>query len=363
MSAVLPLEAKPYIDATSFSQSLRNLAEAVEQGVISASVVAAYARYAENGAELRFSKTRSIPLLMKEMIEANPDLPARQVIYKGFNEGLWSWDDVANYEANSATLSQTRKKPAARGVYLTRNRRSRPMLPNTGSMFVPKMALDAVCSRDVSDGAKACLALLMTLCGKAGVVTTYTSSIATTLGRTTRSVRNYFQQLESAGLITRIPGKQHNTVKITVTDLCRPEPYKEPADVRAFKLARKSQNPAIRDMADAVVLASCRVHRAEFGQETWRKEISAFNPESESYAPFEPEVRPKSVMRAVSLSAPTSHSKLYRPIRTADSSLKRHSHSRNPTSSRMPSIDSYGSGRREDHFQSHPLSQGAERGC
>jgi len=312
MSAILPLEAEPYIDRSSVVQTLRNLTEAVGRGELPVSVVATFAKIAEKGSDPRFAKTRPVPLRMREMIEANPDLPPRQVVYRGLEEGLWTWEDVERFEANAEALSQARKKPASRGVYLTRNRRTRGKLPKTGNMFVPKMALDAVCSRDLCDGAKACLSVLMTLCGKAETVVTYTSSIATTLGRTARTVRNYFVALERAGLIERTAGRHPNTVKIRITALCRPEPYKEPDDIKAFRLARKSANPVIRDMADAVVLASWRVYRDLFPEEGRRKEISAFNPESESYAPVSPAKTVPASYARPSMSPPTSHSSLYR---------------------------------------------------
>lgn len=147
-------------------------------------------------------------------------------------------------------------------------------------MFVPKMSLEAICSFKISDGAKACLAILMSIAGRETTFTTYTSSVARRMGRTARTVRNHFIALEEAGLIARTQGSSPNTVRITITDVCRPEPFKEPVDVKAYRLARRSSNPALQMLAFTAASAAMEAFPAEFGMEEGRKEISAFNPES-----------------------------------------------------------------------------------
>lgn len=309
--AYLPVELEKYVDASSAYATVRNLTEAAEKGQISLSAVAAYVRAVERGDKIRFSKTRQIPLAMKEMIEARRDLPPRQVVYMGWNARKWEWEDVEAWENNQSVLSEARAPAARRGVYLTRDRRVSRRKPKTEGRYVPKMSLDALCRFGISDGAKTCLALLMSIAGGESTITTYTSSIAAQLGRTARTVRNHFIALEEAGLITRSPGRDPNTVRITISSECRPEPYREPDHVKAYKLASRSANQMLRMLAYSVAEASMSVHRAEFGTESGRKGISAFNPESNildassSPAPERPGRKPGEI-------GPTTHSTLAR---------------------------------------------------
>lgn len=281
MSSYLPESLSQYVDPNSTYTTLRNLVAAAESGAVDLSALTAYARAAAKGEAIRFSRTKPIPLVMKEAIERRRDLEPRRVVYMGLEENLWGWDDVEAWETNEAVLRESRLKSSPRkGVYLTRGRRTSPRMPKTEGLFVPKMSLDAMCSFKISDGAKACLALLMSIAGRESTFTTYTCSIASRMGRTARTVRNHFIALEEAGLIVRTPGGKPNTVRITITEMCRPEPYKEPDDVRAYKLARRSNNPALQILAYTAASAAMQAFPAEFRLEEGRKEISAFNPES-----------------------------------------------------------------------------------
>jgi hypothetical protein len=284
MPSYLPAELERFIDPASTFATVRNLTAAAEAGEIGLSALTAYVRAVERGEAIRFSKTRSVPLAMMEMIERRKDLHPRQVVYLGLNEGLWEYEDVEAWENNQTVLSDARqKRTATRGVYLTRGRRKVSIRPKTKGMFVPKMSLDALCSFDVSDGAKACLGILMSLAGKEDTFTTYTVSVARRMGRTARTVRNHFIALEAAGLIVRTPGRDPNTVRITITDECRPSPYREPDDVKAYKLARRSGNPALQLLAFSAASAAMEAFPAEFRLPEGRKGISAFNPESISF--------------------------------------------------------------------------------
>lgn len=313
MSEALPIEAEQYVVPGSVPETIRRLTDAAERGEFGYSVIARFVRAADSGRDPRFAKTRPVPLRMREAIEAEPGMPPRQVIYRGLEAGLWTWKDVEIFEANAAALSKARTKPEARGVYLTRSRRKRRRPPDTGGQFVPRMSLDAVCDGRICDGAKACLALILARAGKADTLVTYTSSLATQLGRTPRTVRNHFRQLEEAGLILREAGTRHpNTVKITLLPACRPKPYSEPLDMKAFRLARRSPDPAIRTMADAVVLMSWKANKAEFGPVDRRKGISAFNLESYlSGTSGQPRAAPVRSPPHAPL-PPTSHSNLLR---------------------------------------------------
>jgi hypothetical protein len=313
MPSYLPEVLSQYIDPTSTYATLRNLIAAAESGSVDLSAVTAYARAAAKGDAIRFSRTVPIPLIMKETIERRSHLEPRRVVYQGLEEGLWDWSDVEAWETNEAILREVRlKSPPKKGVYLTRGRRSAPRLPRTEGMFVPKMSLDAICSFKISDGAKACLAVLMSIAGRETTFTTYTSSIAHRMGRTARTVRNHFIALEEAGLIVRTQGSSPNTVRITITETCRPEPYKEPDDIKAYKLARRSSNPALQILAFTAASAAMQAFPTEFEMEDRRKEISAFNPESIFFL-FEAR---SSVDKARRHRGATTHSDLIRPERS-----------------------------------------------
>jgi hypothetical protein len=162
------------------------------------------------------------------------------------------------------------------------------------------MSLEALLEGRVRDGAKTCLALLLSLAGKSNVLITWTSAIATQLGRCARTIRNYFIELEDSGLIQRKPGKEPNTVEITFSPACRPEPYQEPLDIKAFKLARRTSNTVLRHLADTLTLMSWKEHEEELCPYGGRKEISAFN--SESY------LNRKTDTASVTRSGVTTHS-------------------------------------------------------
>lgn len=316
MPSYLPESLSAYVDPSCAFSSLKNLVSAAERGEVDLSAVTAFARIAEKGETLRFSRTKPILLAMKEAIESRPDLEPRCVVYLGLKDGLWDWTAVEAWENNVAVLSERSKKTTAprKGVYLTRRRRSAPRLPRTEGMFVPKMSLDAVCSFKVSDGAKACLAVLMSIAGKEPSFTTYTQSVAKRLGRTARTVRNHFAALEEAGLIIRTPGSNPNTVRITITDACRPEPYKEADDIRAYKLARRSGNPALQMLVFSAASAAMKAFPNEFGLKEGRKEISAFNPESISFL-LERGRKPDASRHPVAkVGGVTTHSNLLKPL-------------------------------------------------
>jgi hypothetical protein len=179
-------------------------------------------------------------------------------------------------------------------------------------MFV-KMNLDVLCRFGICDGAKACLGLLMALAGKrrSSMITTYTSSIATTMGRTARSVRNYFIALERAGLITRTAGRDPNTVRITISPDCKPEPYAEPEDAKAYRLVSRSSNPLLRMLAFSVASAGKEAFPSEFRPDGRRKEISAFNLESNFLVSSEPDDAARGRERGDG-AGPTTHSNLVR---------------------------------------------------
>lgn len=280
MSVILPGEVRRYIDETCSLTSASNLTEAVSKGEIDLQVLKKYLAAAQSGQTIEFTKTKPIPLLMKEFIAANPGEMPLKLLYIGADRGYWTIADVEQWVENSMTLSSARKSSVPRGVYLTRKRRTVQRIARVSDQFAPKIAMDVVCSHSICDGAKACLSALMGLAGKSGEVVTYTSSLATLLGRTPRTVRNYFIQLQAAGLILRAPGKSPNTVRIVILPLAKPEPYVEPRDITAYKLARTSPDPDLRTLAESLVALSWQRHCEDLRLNEGRKQISAFNPKS-----------------------------------------------------------------------------------
>ena len=281
MTRYLPASLEPYVDANSRFETIRNLVAAAERGEASLSDVSSYIRASEAG-EPKYSRTRPALLEIAEAVRSDPETEPRKTVYAGLADGRWGWDDVEAWETNRTVLAEARRRPT-KGVYLTRGRRTRPHAPDVDGMYVPKMSLEAVCHAGVSDGAKACLAILMSLAGKHAAFTTYTSSVAARMGRTTRSVRSYFAALEGAGLITRTPGKRPNTVLIAISERCRPSPYQEPEHVAGFRLACRSSDPAVRMLAYSVARMGRSTEEVETDLQDRRKKFSAFNLESDSY--------------------------------------------------------------------------------
>lgn len=309
MSSVLPMEVEQYIVTGNPADTIRAVTAAIERNEFGFDVLKAIITAFEKGREPRFAKTKPIPSRILEYIRQS-DLPPMQAVYVGVRDGLWSYEDAETFVLNNEALSKARVKPEQRAVYLTRKRRTHRIPVNTTDRFVPKQSLEVTLSDQICDGAKACLSLLLSLAGKESVVVTYTSSLATQMRRTTRTIRNYFIQLEEAGLITRSAGKHQNTVKIVINGDCKPEPYKEPLDVTAFKLARRSANPVIRQMADAVTLMFWDAQKDDLCPPGRRKDISPFNPDSISYASTSKGVHAGSRRSE----PPTTHSDLHQDL-------------------------------------------------
>lgn len=307
MSDFLPVSARAYIDDTDTIVSIQRLTAAVASGDVDIAVLKTYVDATAAGRPIRFQQTKPVSLIMLEHIRSCPNEEPRRVIYRGLSEGRWTYEDVEHWETNNAVLSNARKTSVSRSAYLTRKRRVRRALPRVSDQFVPKMAMDVICHRDLPDGAKACLAVLLGLAGKKDNIITFTSSLATMLGRTARTVRNYFIALEECGLIERRAGTAPNTVHITIKSISRPEPYQEPKDITAYRLARRSSNPALREMAETVAAFSWKVHQAASPAMKGRKVISAFN------LSFNPKESPPPVSGA----GPTTYS-TFRPQMKTD---------------------------------------------
>ncbi|MCS4089799.1 hypothetical protein [Rhizobium sp. BK176] len=318
MSIALPRETKQYVDPSSTTKSLRQLCDAVDAGAIDVSALVAFAKIAGTGETPRFKVTSPLPVTMLDAIKGKTKEEQNKAVYVGFGDGLWTWEDVENYENNKAALGEKAAKPRqTKATYRTRKAMPQVRRPNVDNMFTPKVSMEALTRPGLSDGAKQCLILLVGLADKDDTLTTYTTSLATMMDRTPRTIRNYYVALEEAGLIFRRPATHYNTVHITLHPDCRPPKYEEPRDVRAFKLARKSSNPALHLMAMSVVIASVDAHSDAFTTSDRRKEVSMFNLESNS---LKKKLGDNPVLGAVAtatpkrhysgLSAPTTHSTL-----------------------------------------------------
>lgn len=278
MSIYLPAKARDFIVDGDTLASVQALTTAISNGQLELEALKTYVDATAKGLPIEYRATKPVSMLMLERIRDNPNEEPRRIVYQGLNDGHWTWEDVENWENNASKLSNARKSSVVRGVYLTRGRRVRARLPNVSNQFVPKMAMDVVCHHDLPDGAKACLAVLLALAGKNTEIVTFTSSIAKMMGRTPRTVRNYFIALEQCGLIIRTSGAEPNTVKIRILDVVKPEPYQEPKDIAAFKLARRSSDPTLREMAREIVSTAWSMNAVFSDRKGGRKEISAFNP-------------------------------------------------------------------------------------
>jgi hypothetical protein len=102
----------------------------------------------------------------------------------------------------------------------------RPATPS--GRWVGRVSLDPMVDWDLSDGAVRCLQLVVSLAGGIGrSVVTLTSSIAKQIGRTARTVQNYWNSLAAAGYIRRTFDRRSGRVTVTVTDLVAPPPMPE----------------------------------------------------------------------------------------------------------------------------------------
>jgi hypothetical protein len=304
MSVALPREAKQYVDPSSTTNSLRQLCDAVDAGKIDVSALVAFAKIAGTGETARFKVTSPLPVTMLDAIKGKTKEEQNKAVYVGFGDGLWTWEDVENYENNKAALEAKAKPRPTKATYRTRKTVPQVRRPKVDNMFTPKVSMEALTRPGLSDGAKQCLILLVGLADKDDTLTTYTSSLATMMDRTSRTIRNYYAALEEAGLISRRPAKHYNTVHITLHPDCRPPKYEEPRDVRAFKLARKSSNPALHLMAMSVVIASVDAHSDVFTTSDRRKEVSVFNLESNS---LRKRLSDNPVLDAVTTATPKRH--------------------------------------------------------
>jgi hypothetical protein len=128
----------------------------------------------------------------------------------------------------SATWS--RPRPAAHRRSLACGFRRAPGLarweerPETPcGRFVRAMNLDPVLDWSLCDGAVRCLQLVLSLAGGAGrPFATLTSSIAKQLGRTARTVQNYWNELADSGVIKRTFDRKTGMVTVTATTAVAP---------------------------------------------------------------------------------------------------------------------------------------------
>jgi hypothetical protein len=104
----------------------------------------------------------------------------------------------------------------------------RPETPS--GRFIRPMSLDPVLDWTVSDGAVRCLHLVMSLAGGTErAFVTLTSSVAKQLGRTARTVQNYWRELVDSGLLEHTFNRRTGLVTVTVSKAAEPPlPPEEP---------------------------------------------------------------------------------------------------------------------------------------
>lgn len=102
----------------------------------------------------------------------------------------------------------------------------RPDIPS--GRWVDQISVDPVQDWSISDGAMRCLIVVVSLAGGPGrLIVTLTSSIAKHLGRTARTVQNYWNELAAAGWIERTFDRKTGLVTVKVTDRVKPPPLPE----------------------------------------------------------------------------------------------------------------------------------------
>ena len=163
----------------------------------------------------------------------------------GITAGLWGWDDLEAFQLLVAARAVT---PAPKPRLPPRTRmvrwEQRPAVPS--GRFIAKRSVDATLDWALPDGAYRCLDLILSLAGRDGTLRTFTSSLAKQLGRTTRTVQNYYRALVDAGYIQHRFDRRSGVVMLYLTAACYPVRYEPQGHERLYDRARRSDDPLIR---------------------------------------------------------------------------------------------------------------------
>lgn len=167
--------------------------------------------------------TTTMPEAARAAIRGLPHDAAWKVLAAGLGAGRWGWEVFEAHSARTLTPEPPPQRPRLPAKTRLRRWDERPTVPS--NRFVQKRSLDPTLDWEVNDGAFRCLDLLIALAGKAGEVTTFTSSLAKQLGRTTRTVQNYYRALVAAGYIEHSFDRSTGRVHIRLTARCRPPAF------------------------------------------------------------------------------------------------------------------------------------------
>jgi len=159
-----------------------------------------------------------MPVAAKAAIRGMSVEHAWQRLANGQRSGEWGWDAL---EAFHHSIKAVKPEPKPKMPPKTRLRRwdDRPKVPT--ERFITRRSVDATIDWEIPDGAYRCLDLILSLAG-GRALTTYTSSLAKQLGRTTRTVQNYYRALVSAGYVIHAFDRRTGVVTLTPTARCRP---------------------------------------------------------------------------------------------------------------------------------------------
>jgi hypothetical protein len=118
--------------------------------------------------------------------------------------GDWSLAEIASayyarHDAEPSLPLQRLGKISLPAKVRMRDWERRPKLSAQG--FVPATSLRPTVDYNLCDGAARLLTLLVKLCGTERRIETYTISLANQIGRTTRTIQNYYKQLVQAGYL------------------------------------------------------------------------------------------------------------------------------------------------------------------
>lgn len=187
--------------------------------------------------------TTAMPAAARAAIRGLPADRAQQVLALGITAGHWGWEALEAFSSSRATPVP---EPRPRLPAKTRLARwdERPAAPC--GRFIMKRSLDPTLDWGISDGAARCLDLILSLAGKDLSLVTFTSSLARQLGRTSRTVQNYYRALVEAGYLLHEFDRDSGRVTLTLTEAVRVPAYKPQTHERLHDVARRSRSPKLR---------------------------------------------------------------------------------------------------------------------
>lgn len=219
-----------------------------------------YTRF-RSGRGRRLSDIRTSILLV--MAGAPPGTEPLALAYRGVADGLWSLEDVEEVRACAAIELRTAIGKAKRSLirpktpYRTRSRRSGERGRGTFGGAVRRHSIAAALDMKLCDGAVRLLELLLNR-GSRRPIEICTNWLATDLRRTTRTIQNYYRQLQSAGFLDHVSvNRRTGRTTIVLSARCEPPVWRWKACLKnGPKPAAGSADPGAKLVSHTIDMKS-----------------------------------------------------------------------------------------------------------